>query len=317
MLSINNKLKNLSATIGDKPVGPSTGFLRLDAATRGFLEHKLFIVGARQGCGKSSLMVDMALAASKKVSVGIFSIEMPEEELLERIACNVAELHYSKMTSGKGTDKEKKRLDEAAEVISKLPIYYDDLPGYIGINDWFFEQKNIPIEKGILSKLTAWSKKGIKVFFIDHLHRMTWVGKETDKRFQMSEISRVLADYSKQLKICIVLLCQLRRFEQQQFKKKKGETIIPEPKIEDLKESGDIENNANSVILIHRPQLYQFEDELDLFEYNDKIETDAKLILAKNRGGQTGKCSVEFHNYCMSFHDRDRKRQSILTGDLI
>jgi len=312
MQHIKNKIKTLTKKIGEKPIGPSTSFLRLDAATRGFLPCKLFIIGARQGCGKSSLMVDMAFAASKTVPVGIFSIEMPEQELVERVACNYADLNYNKLTSNKGTQKEMELLDKAAEAISELPIYYDDGPGYIGINDWFFEQKKIPIEKSITSKIEKWAKQGIKVFFIDHLHRMTWVGKEADKKFQMGETSRLLADCAKRLEICIVLLSQLRRFNPSDFKKKKGEPVIPEPKIEDLKESGDIENNANSVILIHRPQLYQLNEELELFEYNNNVENDVKLILAKQRGGPIGKVSVDFHTWSMSFRDRDSVRETNL-----
>ena len=315
MNHIKNKIRTLTKKIGEKPIGPSTSFLRLDAATRGFLPCKLFIIGARQGCGKSSLMVDMAFAASKTVPVGIFSIEMPEQELVERAACNYADLNYNKLTSNKGTQKEMELLDKAAEAISELPIYYDDSPGYIGINDWFFEQKKIPIEKSITSKIEKWAKQGIKVFFIDHLHITSWVGKEADKKIQMGETSRILAGITKKLEVCIVLLSQLRRFNPSDFKKKKGEPVIPEPKIEDLKESGDVENNANVVILLHRPQLYQFNEELELFEYNNKIETDAKLILCKNRGGPTGKLSVDFHCHSMSFWDKDKPKKTNLFAE--
>ena len=263
----------------------------------------------------SSLMVDMAFSAAKTVPVGIFSIEMPEAELLERMSCNYVDLNYNKLTSNKGTKEEIELLDKSAEIVSELPIYYDDGPGYIGVNDWFFQQKKIPLEKSITSKITKWAEQGIKVFFIDHLHRMTWVGKETDKKLQMGETSRILADYAKKLEVCIVLLCQLRRFNPSDFKRKKGEPVIPEPKTEDLKESGDIENNAHGVILIHRPQLYQYDEELGLFEYNSTVETDAKLILAKMRHGPTGKVSVDFHNYSMSFWDKDKPKQTNLFAE--
>lgn len=303
MSHISQDLNRIADGFVAQPKGISTGFDSLDEAIWGFSPRTLVMVGGRPGTGKSSLMADLILATSKEVPVGVFSKEMPIEQLPPRLACNMANLNYHKVKKGSVSKKELDDYREAMEELKTLPIHVDYASNIIGAEDYWMKvckESDPNIESKIMDfTIKKWvQEQGCKVIFVDYLQILDLLNKGVkDQRLKVGRIAELLRDYAKQYNITIVLLSQLRRFDQSQGR-------VPIPTMSDLKESGELEAHSDIILLLHRPSYYDDEKELGMFA--DRYEEDAAIILAKNRDGDTGNIKVDFCAYAMSYVDKKK-----------
>jgi replicative DNA helicase len=304
MEHISKKLKTDAAKFIRQPMGVSTGFAELDETLWGFQPQKLIVIGGRPGMGKSGIMADMILSASRETPVGVFSCEVPSEQFGPRLACNLAYLNYHSVRKGKLTDNEEDKFNACLDEVESLPIFVDYDPGIVGLDDYWLKTRNISSTNTIDYKLKKWvTENSCKIIFIDYLQLIKHVNlSKKDRRLEVGDIAETLRDYAKNYGVTVVLLSQLRRFEQARYREE-GKKSPPVPTMDDLKESGEIENHSDTVILLHRPQYYYAEDEIDLI--NNVIEDDAKLIVAKNRDGPSGGVKVDWHAYAMSYKDKE------------
>ena len=307
-------MKHVSEDIGklrdcfcDQPIGVTTGFTELDKAIWGLQPAQLITVGGRPAMGKTGILVDIALQASTEAPVGIFSLEMPYDRLQARMCANIADLNYRNVRSGETSDSEKDRFFAAAEELKLRDIYIDDEPSMLGIDQYWLKQRKMSIEKTMDFKIKTLVKdKGCKVIMVDYLQLVTQVDKSIkDRRIIVGNITEQLRNYAKQYKFCLVLLCQLRRFDQARYGGKNK--VSPLPTLDDLKESGEIENHSDIVMLLHRPKYYDDTAQINLT--GNTVENDALLMIRKNRDGPTGNVPVEWHSFSMSYRDFNRNKR--------
>lgn len=311
---IGQHIKEAASKFIGQPRGITTGFSQLDDCIWGFQGQKLIVIGGRPGMGKSSILADMALAASTECSVGVFSCEMPKEQLSPRLACNLAKLNYHSVRRNKITKIEKEHFDAAVEEVKKRPIVVDYDSGIVGLDEYWIKQQNLKSENILDTKLKIMvSKHGCKVIFVDYLQLIRHINlSKKDRRLEVGDIAETLRNYAKKYNITVVLLSQLRRFEQARYREE-GKSKPPLPTMDDLKESGEIENHSDVVILLHRPQYYYIEKQMDLI--TNVIEDDALLLIVKNRDGPDGAIPVNWLAYAMSYTDKD-KGYDLRSGDI-
>lgn len=297
-----DSIKKVTKGFVNQPMGISTGFYSLDEAIWGFTPRTLVMVGGRPSMGKSSLMADLILATSKEVPVGVFSKEMPKEQLPPRLVCNFANLNYHNVRKGKITEEEKDKYFAAVAEVESLPIYVDYDRYLVGTEKYWVERRKkegFPnVESYIMDlKIKEWvAEKGCKVIFADYLQIFDLLDlSKTQERLKVGKIAYILREYAKKYGITFVLLSQLRRFDVSQGK-------APLPTMSDLKESGELEAHADIVMLLHRPEYYRTDRKLELF--SSVVEDDAVILMGKNRDGPAGNVDVNFCSYAMSYRDK-------------
>ncbi len=264
--------------------GVPTGFKRLDKMTHGLQPGALIVLAARPGMGKTSLAMNIvenaALNAGKVCAV--FSLEMPRSEIIQRLICAYANVSMAKALSGQLTAKEWKKLMLAGDQLKKSKIYIDD------------SSRVTPSE--ILSKCrrlrsTAGS---VDMIMIDYIQLMSSGDSKlagTDNRTQeVASITRDLKIMAKELAVPVIALSQLRRIQSK------------EPTLSDLRESGAIEQDADIVMFINRPEAIATAEELASGKI---VKGAAELILAKHRAGEQGRVALKFIGECTKFVDVD------------
>jgi len=294
MRSIASDISITMKSFGPGMQGITTGFPSLDSCTRGLLTSKVIVVAARSGCGKSSLMLDMALAASREAPVAIFSIEMPFSLVQTRALANITKLNHEALVLDKLLPIEKIEVQNAAKVLEELPIVVDDSACTMFPASWE-DWKKVP-EDSFNTKLKQQAEAGTKIVFLDYLQLIRMAGKYDRDDLRLHEITWLLHQKAKEYDICIVLLSQLRRFDQDRYK-----NGSPRPRLDDLFGSSTTENDVDVAVLIHRPSYYEQKVKIDLFE--NRVEDDVELIIAKSRNGSTGVLNANFLSYCMKFQD--------------
>lgn len=241
--------------------GFSTGYLDLDKAIDGLHEGHLVIVGARPGMGKSSFMLCLALQLARQgYKTLIFSLEMSAQELGERMFSILSGVPLSSIRSGFLSDEDMDILTDTALQIRNLPIVINDA--------------------GSLSPMDIkLSIRDVKphVVFVDYLQLVRYEKAYASRQEEVAYISRSLKAMAKDLNVCVVALSQLSRNVEHRADKR--------PTLADLRESGQIEQDADLVMFLHRPDYYKKEKNND-----NKVE----LILAKNRHGPTGIVNLTF-----------------------
>lgn len=249
---------------GSSVTGVPTGFYELDRLTGGLQPSNLIVVGGRTSMGKTSFALNVTRHAALREEVGvlIFSLEMSKAEVAERLLLSEAEVESTKYRVGKVGDREMERIVKAAELLSNAPIFIDDT-GDITL----LEMRTI----GRQMK----AKENIGLMVVDYI-QLLYMGKSEGRRYEsraqeVSKIARDLKVIAMDLGIPVIAVSQLKR----QGQKK--------PTLEDLKESGGIEQSADLVILIYRP-------EVD--DPNPDLRGIADINLAKHRNGQTGDFKV-------------------------
>ena len=253
--------------------GLQTGYTGLDKMTSGWQASDLIIIAARPAMGKTAFVLSMAknMSVDYNIPIAIFTLEMANVQLIKRLISNVANLEGEKIKSGKLTEEEWDRLNNRIRTMYSAPLYLDETPG-LSITELRTKARRLVREHGV------------KLIMIDYLQLMNATGMKIGSREQeVSTISRSLKALAKELNIPIIALSQLNRSTETRDDKR--------PILSDLRESGAIEQDADMVCFIHRPEYYTKSSE-DA-EGND-IRGLAELIIAKHRSGAVGDVKLRF-----------------------
>lgn len=257
--------------------GIASGFTKLDELTSGWQPTELIIIAARPGMGKTAFVLSMArnMAVGNGVPVALFSLEMSSVQLITRLISSETLLSSEKLRSGKLETHEWVQLSSRVQDLQKAPIYIDDTPA-LSIFDLRAKARRLV------------SQQGVKVIIIDYLQLMTaQTGKGGGNREQeISTISRGLKALAKELNVPVIALSQLsRNVESRQGGQKR-------PQLSDLRESGAIEQDADIVSFIYRPEYYK----LDMWDDEPDRPTkgEAEFIVAKHRNGGLENIKIKF-----------------------
>ena len=256
-----NEIGDLMARQG-KLTGVATGFRDLDRMTNGLQKSDLIIVAARPAMGKSAFALNIAQYAAlhDNRSVVYFSLEMGKEQLVMRMLCTEASVDSQRIKEGLLTDEEMSRLMDAAEPMQRSKISIDD-----GGN------ATVASIRSKCRRLKA--KQGLDLVIVDYMQLMSGTGmgnRKSDSRQQeVSDMTRAMKLLARELDVPIMLLAQLNRGPETRQDHK--------PMIADLRESGSIEQDADMVILLYRPQVY-----------DSSLDNTSEIIIAKHRHGPTG-----------------------------
>jgi len=256
-------------------VGVPTGFYDLDEMLGGFQNSDLIILAARPSMGKTALALSFArnAAVDFKLPVAVFSLEMATTQLVTRLICGEAKISGQAIRKGRMSAEESSRLARYGAKLADAPMYIDDMPG----------QTVLEI-RAKSRRLKA--EYGIKLIVIDYLQLMQGHTDTESREREISMISRSLKGLAKDLDIPIIALSQLNRESEKRVDKK--------PMLSDLRESGSIEQDADVVMFIHRPEYYGKEVDSD----GNSLKGIAEVIIAKHRNGPVGDVKLKFlHEY--------------------
>ena len=271
---------------GSRITGLETHYADLDELTSGLQPSDLIIIAARPSMGKTAFAINIAENAAVQDAkiVAIFSLEMSREALLLRMLCSQARVDSHKMRTGFLGRDDMDKLRKAYDALINAPIYIDDTPG-ISISEMRSKSRRLKQTQGRLDLVV-----------VDYLQLMSGTpigGKRFENRTQeVSAISRGLKAIAKELRVPVVALSQLSRAPETRG------TKDAEPKLSDLRESGSIEQDADVVTFIYRPEYYDRD--------NPDLEGKAKLIIAKQRNGPTDTIQLAFLKSSTRFETLDR-----------
>ncbi len=259
--------------------GIETGFHDLDEKTSGLQAGELCIVAGRPSMGKTSLALNVAVNASvhSKIPVAIFSLEMSTETLVQRLICSEAGISMNNLRRGMLSSKDRARLTTALGPLSETRLFIDDTPSLTALE--------IRARARRLS-----SEMTLGLIIVDYLQLMEAHGnrrRERNRQQEISEISRGLKAMAKELNTPVMALSQLSRLPERRETKR--------PQLADLRESGAIEQDADLVILLYRPEFYHPDDE--------SLKGEAEAIIAKQRNGPLGTVKLTFLGRCMRFEN--------------
>lgn len=260
--------------------GVPTGFKGLDNVLAGFQKSDLIILAARPSMGKTALALNIAanVAIKSDIPVGIFSLEMSKEQLVDRLLCSEAKIDAWKLKKGMLTDEDFPKIGYAMGVLSEAPIYIDD-----SVNS------NVMDIRTKARRLQ--SENGLGMIVIDYLQLMEGRGSSQGNRVQeISEISRALKGLARELNVPVIALSQLSRAVEQRDNKI--------PQLSDLRESGSIEQDADVVMFIYREDYYNQDGEKNML---------ATVYVKKHRNGPTGKADLIFKSEQISFKDAAKR----------
>ncbi len=266
------ELQNNKGTIKGVP----SGIYGIDKITNGFQKGQLILIAARPGCGKTSLGMNMINHAAVKCGkkCAIFSLEMSKEEIASRSICSLAFVDSAKALKGEMNDKEWKSILAASKKISEANIYIDE--GF----------SKGPMD--ILGKCRKLKReKGLDCIMIDYLQLMQGDGNIENRTQEISTITRTLKMAARELEVPILLLSQLKRASEDRKDHR--------PILSDLRESGSIEQDADMVLFIYRPDMYNDVPEAE------KLSGLAEIIIAKNRAGKCDTIKTKWVGSITSF----------------
>ncbi len=260
VVSTLDHLQEISGPDAAEKLGASTGFSDLDAVTTGLNKTDLIVLAARSGMGKTALALNIAVNCCKRThrEVAIFSLEMGKEQLATRILSSEALVNNTNLRNGQLSDKDWDKLAEAADVISRLPIYIDDGAGV-----------TVPQMKAKLRRM-----KNLGLVVIDYIQLMQSPNKHNSRVNEVSEITRQLKLMAKDLNVPVLSLSQLSRSIEKRDDKR--------PLLSDLRESGSIEQDADIIMFVNR----------SYYEDDNTDKSLAECIVAKNRHGQTARVEL-------------------------
>ncbi len=270
--------------------GLTTGYHDLDNILAGLQKSDLIVLAARPSVGKTSLALDIArnVATKAKVPVGIFSLEMSKEQLVDRLLCSEAGVDLWKMRTGKLSDRDEDddfpRIGHAMGVLSESPIFIDD-SATSNIMEIRTKARRLQIEHGL------------GLLIIDYLQLMESRSQKADNRVQeVAEITRSLKGIARELNIPVLALSQLSRAVEA-----RSPAI---PKLADLRESGSIEQDADVVLFIYRKTM-----DRNFREVTPEERNIAEIHIAKHRNGPTGIVNLFFDENRVSFKNLERRAE--------
>jgi len=265
--------------------GIPSGFTKLDKLTSGWQPSDLIIVAARPGMGKTALTLSMArnIAVEYNMPVAFFSLEMSSVQLITRLISSETGLSSEKLRTGNLEKHEWEQLNVKVKSLEKAPLYIDDTPS-LSIFDLRAKARRLA------------SQHGIKLIIIDYLQLMTAGGtqKGGNREQEISTISRNLKALAKELNVPVIALSQLSRAVETRGGSKR-------PLLSDLRESGAIEQDADIVSFIYRPEYYKIEEWDD--EEHSPTEGQAEFIVAKHRNGGLDEIRLKFVGHLGKFED--------------
>ncbi|MFA5933387.1 MAG: replicative DNA helicase [Microgenomates group bacterium] len=268
-----DRLDELQKTSG-KLRGVPTGFKDLDNKLAGMQESNLIIFAARPGQGKTSFVLNVAehVAVKAGMPVGIFSLEMSQEELVDRIIVSKSEIEAWKLKTGKLDDNDFDRISHAYGELAEAPLFIDDTPG-VSLADIRTKARRLQMEHGL------------KLLIVDYLQLIHGRGQENRVQ-EVSEISQGLKNLARELKVPVLCVSQLSRAVESRGSRR--------PQLADLRESGAIEQDADVVMFIYR-------------EDADNMK-DTTLDIQKHRNGPTGEIKLMFIPEKVKFYGMERGR---------
>jgi len=261
--------------------GVPTGFTDLDMRLAGLQESNLIILAARPGTGKTAMVLNIAqhICVKEKIPVGMFSLEMSKEELVDRLLVSQADIDAWRLKTGKLSDDDFTKLSEAMGELAEAPFFIDDTPG-ISLMEMRTKARRLQMEHGV------------KLIIIDYL-QLADPGRRYDSRVQeVSIISQGFKNLARELRLPVLACSQLSRAVEARG------TRIPE--LSDLRESGSIEQDADVVMFLYR-------EEGDQNQWGEQIPT--KLRIAKHRNGPLAEISLMFRGDRIRFYSIEKKRE--------
>ena len=276
-----NRIEKLSQHKGGFR-GMSTGFADLDNILAGLQKSDLIILASRPSLGKSAMALNLAshIAINEKIPVGVFSLEMSKDQIVDRLIAAQSNVDLWRLRTGRlsaeGEDNDFLRIQQALGVLSEAPIYIDDAA-----------TSNILQMRAMARRLQA--EKGLGLLIIDYLQLIEPRTPTANIVQQMSEISRSLKALARELNVPVLALSQLSRAVEHR--------TPPIPRLSDLRETGAIEQDADVVMFIHREDRYQPETER---------KNIADLIVAKHRNGPVGKVELYFDERIVTFRNLEK-----------
>ncbi len=261
--------------------GVPSGFVQLDEMTTGFQPSELVIVAARPSMGKTAFCLNVAThAAIEGFGVAVFSLEMSKSSLVQRMLCAEARVDSQAVRRGTLRDTDFTRLARAAGILQNCPIWIDDTPA-LTLMEMRSKARRLKADNDV------------RMIIVDYLQLMRSPEHSENRVQEISDISRSLKALARELELPVVALSQLSRASEQRG----GERV---PLLSDLRDSGAIEQDADIVLFIHRPEMYR-----DLREKAEQagnsLEGRAAVIMAKHRNGPTGELDLYFHKQFTRF----------------
>jgi len=258
--------------------GVPTGYSKLDELTAGLQPSDLIIVAGRPAMGKTAFALNLALRASVNFDIptAIFSLEMSMEQLMMRMLCARRNVDLARLRRGFLDDDDWAKLYDAAQDLSRAPIYIDDTPALSSLD-----------LRARCRRLKA--ERGLGFVVVDYLQLMRAARRVDSREQEISEISRSLKGLAKELNIPVVALAQLNR-------KVEDRTGSKKPIMSDLRESGAIEQDADVIMFLYRDEVYNKQED------NPKKGT-AEIIIGKQRNGPTGSVELSFIKKSTAFED--------------
>ncbi len=262
--------------------GVPSGYTELDKITAGWHPSDLVIIAARPAMGKTAFVLSMARnIAINNEPVAVFSLEMSSVQLVNRIVSAEARIESEKMKTGKLDSSDWQRLTDKMEFLSKTPMYIDDTPA-LSVTEFRTKMRRLV------------ERHKIKIAIIDYLQLMTAGGNFGSREQEVSTISRNLKAIAKEMNVPIIALSQLSRAVESRGGDKR-------PQLSDLRESGAIEQDADMVMFIHRPEYYH----IDTDESGRSLKGIAEIIIAKHRSGAVGSVYLKFISQYTRFENAD------------
>jgi replicative DNA helicase len=273
-----DRLEKLSEYKGQTR-GVPTGFVSLDNILAGLQRSDLIILAARPSMGKSALALNIAanIAVNQKSPVGIFSLEMSNDQIIDRLIAGFANVDLWKLRTGRlsheGDDNDFTRIQHALGILSEAPIYIDDAAS-----------SNVLQMRAMARRLQA--EHGLGLIIIDYLQLMESRNPSPSMVQQVTEISRSLKGLARELNVPVLALSQLSRAVEQR---------VPQiPRLADLRESGSLEQDADVVLFIYRE---------DRYRQDTTRKNIADIIVAKHRNGPVGKVELYFDDQRVTFRN--------------
>ncbi|MCH9029632.1 MAG: replicative DNA helicase [Bacteroidetes bacterium] len=263
-----------------------SGYYELDELLGGFQKSDLIIIAARPSMGKTALALSIArnAAVDHNIPIGIFSLEMSTLQLIIRLLCAEGRLNAHLVRTGKLPHEEGLKLSKNAHRLIEAPIYVDDSPAQT-VLEIRAKARRLKVEKNI------------GMIIIDYLQLMQGQVRSESREREISYISRSLKSLAKELNIPVVALSQLNRAVETRTDKR--------PQLSDLRESGSIEQDADVVMFLNRPEYYGIEKD----ENGESLEGVAEIIISKQRNGPTGIVKLAFIKEYARFENLAHARQ--------
>ncbi len=272
-----NDLEKLTGDDRDKYLGIQTGFTYLDKVITGLNKSDLIILAARPSVGKTSFALNVATniaRSSPEIGIGIFSLEMTNEQLAQRIISSLAGVKSQKFRTGDFTDDEMERITDAAAEISGTGIYLDDTSS-ISVQELQAKARRI---------------KNLGLIIVDYLQLMSSNKRNENRVNEISEITRSFKVLAKELNVPVILLSQLSRSNEKDKRR---------PMLSDLRDSGSIEQDADIVMFLHRESSNSDENDVP------RALQDILLMVAKNRHGEVTNMHLNFEGEITRFTSMD------------